>query len=93
MSRGGADKAKASAIRIRKMLGFDPEKHLLRLQENGEGMPPFVYSSREIFAFENAKVLGAIWTRLTPLEKLKEPGSVVVGQVGRTPVLVTRIAA
>lgn len=72
------------------MLGLDPEEHLLRLQENGEGMPPFVYSSPEIFAFENAKVLGATWTCFTPLEKLKEPGSVVVGQVGKTPVLVTR---
>ena len=92
LSRGGADKAKASATGIRKMLGFI-EEHLLRLQENGEGMPPFVHSSPEIFAFENAKVLGATWTCFTPLKKLKEPGSVVVGQVGKTPVLVTRIAA
>ena len=72
------------------MLGFDPKDALQRLHESGEGMPSFVYASSEIFALENSQIFGSMWTCFTPLAKLNQPGSIVVGNVGNTPILVSR---
>ena len=53
-------------------------------------MPPFVYTSAEVFDFESQKIIGSMWTCFAPTEKLRQAGSLVVGKVGNVPILVTR---
>ena len=72
------------------MFGFDLNDSLGRLEDKGEGMPPFVYTSAEVFDFESQKIIGSMWTCFAPIEKLRQAGSLVVGKVGNVPILVTR---
>ena len=72
------------------VLGFDVSKSLEKLRTEGAGLPPHTYTSAEIFDLESREIFAKSWTCFAPLEKLKAPGSVVVGDVGRVPILVTR---
>ena len=54
------------------------------------GLPPTTYTSESVFDFKLKSLFGRSWTCFAPLGKLEKPGSVIKGQVGNIPVIVTR---
>ena len=79
-------------MRDRIGLGFDVNEALAKLKAEGQGLPPHTYTSSDVFELENKELFSKSWTCFAPIENLREPGSVVVGNVGRIPVIVTRSA-
>jgi len=56
----------------------------------GLNLPSHCYTDQQIFDFELATIFDNSWMYFAPLERVAEPGSVITGQVGRVPVVVTR---
>ena len=56
------------------MFGFDWNDSLGQLEDNGEGMPPLVYTSAEVFDCESQKAIGSMWTCFAPIERLRQVG-------------------
>jgi phenylpropionate dioxygenase-like ring-hydroxylating dioxygenase large terminal subunit len=54
------------------------------------GFPLHTYWHPDIFEFELDQIFSGAWRYFAPLERLKSPGDVVIGQIGTTPVAVTR---
>ena len=53
-------------------------------------LPAHTYVDPAIYEFELDQVFSGSWQYIAPLEKVANPGDVVIGQIGRTPVVVTR---
>ena len=69
---------------------FDISAAKQALNADGIGLPPHTYTDQQIFDCEIALLHGRAWTCFAPLEKLAHPGSVITGQVGKVPVIVSR---
>ena len=54
------------------------------------GLPVHMYSDPKVYDFEIAAIFERTWQYFCPIEKVRNPGDVVTGVVGRTPVVVTR---
>jgi len=70
-------------------LGLDLAEVQKRI-DAGLNLPSHCYTDPAVFDFEVATIFDNSWTYFAPLERVAEPGSVVTGQVGRVPVIVTR---
>ena len=53
-------------------------------------LPAHTYFDPDVYEFELGAVFSARWQYFAPLERLAEPGSVVTGDIGALPVVVTR---
>ena len=71
-------------------LRFDISKAKSALMTDGTGLPPHTYTCDTVFDFELESLFGRSWTCFAPLAKLESPGSVIKGEVGNVPVIVTR---
>jgi len=70
-------------------LGIDVAAIEARLAE-GWSLPTRFYHDEAIFDFEAEAIFAKSWQFFCPVQKLAEPGDVVVRQMGRYPVVVTR---
>ena len=70
-------------------LGLDiPEVE--RMLDKFRGLPLHTYYDPKVYEFELGAIFDRSWQYVCPLEKLTHPGNVVVDQIGRTPVVITR---
>ena len=70
-------------------LGLDPVEVDARL-DAGLNLPSHCYTDRRVFDFEMAAIFDRSWQYFAPRVRFDRPGDVVVGMVGRTPVIATR---
>lgn len=70
-------------------LGLDRDDIERRLA-NGRNLPTSTYVDPRFHEFELDAVFSDCWQYFAPLHKLREPGSVVTGMVGRVPIAVVR---
>ena len=70
-------------------LGIDIDEVEQRLAA-GLTLPSYCYLDQAIYDFEMQAIFDRSWMYFAPRENLTEPGTVVTGQIGRTPVIVTR---
>ena len=70
-------------------LGLDIATVDQRLAD-GLNLPSHCYVDQAVFDFEMHAIFDRSWMYFAPRERLLQPGSVLTGQVGRVPVIVTR---
>ena len=70
-------------------LGIDIPRVEQNLKEF-RSLPIHTYFDPSVYEFELGAIFDDNWQYFGPLNKLSEPGSVVAGQIGRTPVAVAR---
>ncbi len=70
-------------------LGLDIEEVNDRLR-SGVSLPSHCYVDQNVFEFELRAIFDRSWMYFAPVEKFTEPGTVMTGHIGRTPVIVTR---
>ena len=70
-------------------LGIDVEQVEARLGA-GLNLPSHCYTDPHIHDFEMAAIFDRSWQYFAPRARLLEPGTVVIGDIGRTPVIVSR---
>lgn len=70
-------------------INIDPEQMETALKED-RGFPLHTFHDPTVYEFELQAIFHKSWQYFAPLAKLREPGSVVSGIVGRIPVVVTR---
>ena len=70
-------------------LGLDLDA-IRRDLDGYRGLPLHTYTDYAVFDFELSAVFGASWQFIALAEKVQNPGDVVSGMVGRTPVIFTR---
>lgn len=70
-------------------LGLDVEQVEARLAA-GLNLPSHCYTDPRIHDFEMAAIFDRSWQYFAPRARVQRPGDIVVGIVGRTPVIVTR---
>lgn len=72
-----------------KGINIDLEEIETALSED-RGFPLNTFFDPDIYEFELEAIFHRKWQYFAPLDKLKEPGSVVSGTVGKVPIVVTR---
>lgn len=70
-------------------LGLDIAEVDRRLAD-GLSLPSHCYVDQPVFDFEMRAIFDRSWMYFAPRENLAAPGTVVTGQIGRVPVIVTR---
>ena len=70
-------------------LGLDPADVDRRL-DAGLNLPSHCYTDQRVHDFEMAAIFDRSWQYFAPRARVERAGDVVVGTIGRTPVVVTR---